>query len=348
MSGTETDTPSNDHKYFESVAQRAIAKSESDGGSEGEKKRPMDYLRVSRIAEAKENLQAASSCSTCDPNGMRPSGRGDLPGERYCDCEKGWAKLGFDQLRQNRLFPTASGVPEPLRGLKFDHLLAAIDQTSDIGGGRKDRILAEIYRRIVSEEPIREPFVIHGPPKTGKTWTMSTLPATHLARGESVLWLSYSELVTDVLNKRNSGDGDGNIEEQRIQLRALKSVDHLFLDGVDGPDRDPFRTEDVRSTEDKIWAMIQERYDSGLPVYITSVHDPRSLADWMSADCIRSIGLRHHSLPLRGTMLENLEGEPRELDPGQNDAVAAWKRDWEVFLDDPITSPSGFPFGEAS
>ena len=87
----------------------------------------------------------------------------------------------------------------PPRFLALNRILAAEEEEENFSLGKKKRRGLRASQREALEKAGRQVFLIWGPPGTGKTFTLASIIAEHLAAGRTVLALSNNNVAVDLL-----------------------------------------------------------------------------------------------------------------------------------------------------
>lgn len=129
-------------------------------------------------------------------------------------------------------------------------------------------------------------FVLHGPPGTGKSQTITNIIADNLAKGKRILFVSEKKAALDVVYKRLSSIGLAPFCLELHSNKADKAnVMRQFAEAVDvKPSRNPSHW---ATTCAKVASSLKE-----LSAYVRDLHSP--CANGMSAyDCLAKHGEKH-------------------------------------------------------
>ncbi|MCQ2070740.1 MAG: DUF4011 domain-containing protein [archaeon] len=111
-------------------------------------------------------------------------------------------------------------------------------------------------------------FVMHGPPGTGKSQTITNMISNILYEGKTVLFVAEKKAALDVVKKRLDGVGIGN---HCLELHSNKTEKSKFLEQL----RNAF--EDADNVEDGEIEELRERAESRARVldqYVAELHRP--------------------------------------------------------------------------
>ncbi len=181
-------------------------------------------------------------------------------------------------------------------------------------------------------------FVLHGPPGTGKSQTISNLIAHALAIGKSVLFVAEKMAALNVVRNRleQCGLGPFCLELHSNKSRKLEVIQQMgrALNEVTGRS-----SEDWLREAGRLAGLRQE-----LNAYVRALHTPRATGESLFTGLSRLIGLREvQSVPLGWTSkeverdeLERLRDIVRQLElsgnesghPTANTWAAAGCEDW--------------------
>ena len=165
---------------------------------------------------------------------------------RYVICDK---RRQYDSAkRQARLFAAAK-IPALYLGKGFS------DYSVD-----SDNKVAVAWAKSAIEKV--ESLYISGAPGTGKTFLAAIMAQEYLKRGDTVIFADVPSLLADLRGTFDK-DSDLNIEDL---MKELANVDVLVLDdlGTEQPT--------IWSIE-RLYMVINERYNSGKAMIITSNYD---------------------------------------------------------------------------
>ena len=160
-------------------------------------------------------------------------------------------------------------------------------------------------------------FVLHGPPGTGKSQTITNIIACALACGKSVLFISEKMAALNVVQRRlnQCGLGDFCLEVHSNKSHRKHIVEQL------GSSLDYYT-----SNSNQDWQMEAERLDKlrgGLNAYVRALHQNRETGESLFQGISRLIGLRDVKLiPLEWpfekkvdrTLLEKLRDTVKKLE----------------------------------
>ena len=173
-------------------------------------------------------------------------------------------------------------------------------------------------------------FVLHGPPGTGKSQTITNIIAHNLALGRKVLFVSEKKAALDVVHNRLSAIG---LRPFCLELHSNKSgkteVLRQFAEALQAPDTG------IPEEWSKSVAALRELRDK-LNVYVKELH--RKYPNGLSAyDCFSGLaddeGLLENDIPFETDLL-TLSGEACErMKVLAADLAAAWQNTDAAALD---------------
>lgn len=176
-----------------------------------------------------------------------------------------------EELRQNKVVASlisgkAEWTPEPPAGdpLELDQTVAPCDMAVPMSADSSQ--LSAIY-----EAARGQSFVLHGPPGTGKSQTITNLIANALYQGKSVLFVAEKMAALSVVQKRLSRIGLApfclELHSNKAQKRAvLQQLDEALAVGrIKSP-------ETYQATADRLFRLRSELNDT-----IAQLHEPRAL-----------------------------------------------------------------------
>lgn len=210
-----------------------------------EKNYPIDYLEMKY------------HCNICKDTGV--------DGTKICECRK---KIQIDQLFEN------SEIKEILKYQNFDNF--------DLSVYRKDRQSGELVSPYENMKEIREELLdysknfnkdsanlyIYGPVGTGKTYMINCIAREVLNDGYSVIYLSESDLVNNILEYKYA------FSEKKSELRpkvdSIYNADLLIIDDLGSNTIN-------ENSKSAIFEVINKRLVKKLPVIISSNLDTEDL-----------------------------------------------------------------------
>ena len=168
-----------------------------------------------------------------------------LAGGRPANEESGFASAG----------PSALPQDEELAGGKLDDLLKVRDQYTVVDADFSQLRAIEMARRGDCDQ------VIHGPPGTGKSQTITNMIAGLLADGKRVLFVSEKTAALDVVKRRLDDCGLGVFCLDLHSERGRKaSVYAQLKESIEDPRRgkgDPFRYDELESRRNDLNRFVR-------------------------------------------------------------------------------------------
>lgn len=176
-----------------------------------------------------------------------------------------------EELRKNKIVASlisgkAEWTPEPPAGdpLELDETVVPCDMAVPMSADSSQ--LSAVY-----EAARGQSFVLHGPPGTGKSQTITNLIANALYQGKSVLFVAEKMAALSVVQKRLSKIGLApfclELHSNKAQKRAvLQQLDETLAVGrIKSP-------ETYQATADRLFRLRSELNDT-----IAQLHEPRAL-----------------------------------------------------------------------
>jgi DNA replication protein DnaC len=168
-----------------------------------------------------------------------------------------------------------SGLPEPLRALRFEDMIGK--------GGRTAAIEAA---RAWAEAPDAGPFYLYGDVGAGKTRLAATAVYRRLECGRKVRFVSVAVLMAQI-------GAAFNDNARREAIKVITGSDALVLDDLD-------KVSPSAWARQQLYAAINARVQAGAPLLVTANVAPRALRD-MYGEAIASRlaggGVASYSLP---------------------------------------------------
>ncbi len=170
---------------------------------------------------------------------------------------------GSDTLQSSQ--PTIPSDSEDLSGAQLDNLLKIEDQHT---------VLPADYSQLIAvmHASNSDNLVVHGPPGTGKSQTITNMIATFMAEGKSVLFVSEKRAALDVVKKRLNNVGLGVFCLDLHSDRSRKANVYNQLRESLAPQTS--NTDIPAIARDR--ALALERSRDALNNFVRRLHQPRS------------------------------------------------------------------------
>ncbi len=143
-------------------------------------------------------------------------------------------------------------------------------------------------------------FVLHGPPGTGKSQTITALIANALTKGKTILFVAEKVAALEVVQRRLTALG---IDDFCLELHSNKATKKAVLDQLN---RSLELTPELRQTDYE--AQIQEirTMRASLDSYVKALHGPQPFGKslWQIINAYESVPEHGKEIPIDATLVE--------------------------------------------
>jgi hypothetical protein len=173
-------------------------------------------------------------------------------------------------------------------------------------------------------------FVLHGPPGTGKSQTITNIIAQNLAMGRRVLFVSEKKAALEVVHKRLSAIG---LRPFCLELHSNKSgkneVLAQFAEALNVPELQeskqwPQVIEELQKVREDLNSYVKElhrQYPNGMSAYdcFSRLFSPGAQDDLLDISCLTQTGKEYNELL---QLVSDLAHAYEVLDPGDSEPLA--------------------------